>query len=998
VKAVEPLEPRTLLTAGAPDPAFHTGITSIPDSGDDYASAVVALPDGGFLVAGQSDGPLAHGLAAARFRADGTREPLAGEGQVFVGASGLQGKTVSATRADGQIMLAMGTNDGHIVVTRRTAGGYADNSFGVGGTAVLRVSDLAAETQAMAIRRDGRIVLAVFTSADDRSARLVQVTAAGQLDTTFGTAGVATPANASILRDLALLPDGRIVAVGVGDSGGHGILARFDPTGHPDPTLGIGSGVLTDYDSDSFGSLVVLRDGSILVAGEASDTVNGKAAITLRHYRPDQSWTSTEFALRADSSAYVDDMLVQRGGKIVVSGSVARNDAGHARPTRERVLVRFNPDGSVDGTFGTHGRALLPPAPDRYDQPSALASVARGRLVVAGPRDHEALPRDFRAMVLTKDGRPDVGFGDGGEVRADVRTPADAEFTSVAPLPGGKFLALAAVNGNGGRNALALLGYGSDGAPDASFRGGDPVTIDFGAGVQPAYQYIGGRGHVVVNPAGDRIAVVTTLQPDDTNALPLGGVAVFNADGSPDERFGRGGIATLTRDNTWIELNTALFQGHKLLVAGMLGTDVALARFNPDGSLDTTFGDGGISVTSFNSEPGGNGYTTRAVKLAFDASGNIVLAAVDYVPLDLAEDDALALARYTPDGRLDTTFGQGGKIGGHDAPPNYHDRVAALAVQADGRIVVGGSTVASFLQVSDSTMTVHRFNADGSPDGSFGDGGVTAVNVGPFVDELSDLFLQSDGKIVLVGTTANDGPYSDTTHDLALARLDRNGRLDATFGSGGKIVSSFGAVDQAQAAILSGDGRLVVAGSADRQPLLAGYVVTDAAPAIAARVEDRVLKITGTVGDDTIRLRRAGGRILVTDALPSFDPASFSRIEVVGLAGNDVIDGSIATVPLLPDGGDGDDSLLGGASADLLVGGAGNDTLFGGRGNDTLRGGDGNDYLNGGPGGDQLFGDAGNDQLFSLDSARDTIDGGAGFDRAKSDTLDLPQNTEGVLA
>jgi Ca2+-binding RTX toxin-like protein len=140
------------------------------------------------------------------------------------------------------------------------------------------------------------------------------------------------------------------------------------------------------------------------------------------------------------------------------------------------------------------------------------------------------------------------------------------------------------------------------------------------------------------------------------------------------------------------------------------------------------------------------------------------------------------------------------------------------------------------------------------------------------------------------------------------------------------------------------------------------------------------------------------GRLSITGVRATFAPGTFSRVVINALAGDDTLDASASTVPVFLNGGDGNDLLLGGAYADLLLGNAGNDTLFGGRGNDTLRGNDGNDYLNGGPGADQTFGDAGNDQLFSVDNTPDTLDGGAGFDRAKHDPTDLLSNTEAVLA
>jgi Ca2+-binding RTX toxin-like protein len=167
---------------------------------------------------------------------------------------------------------------------------------------------------------------------------------------------------------------------------------------------------------------------------------------------------------------------------------------------------------------------------------------------------------------------------------------------------------------------------------------------------------------------------------------------------------------------------------------------------------------------------------------------------------------------------------------------------------------------------------------------------------------------------------------------------------------------------------------------------------------VAATLANGTLTITGTPAADVIRLQVSAGKLAITGVTQAFPVASFSRITVNALAGNDTVDGSNAPAPVTVDAGVGDDVVLGGQSDDSLLGNDGADTLFGGRGRDTLRGGAGNDYLNAGPGEDSLFGDAGNDQFYSVDGVLDRIDGGAGFDRVKTDFDDLAAAVEAPLA
>lgn len=293
------------------------------------------------------------------------------------------------------------------------------------------------------------------------------------------------------------------------------------------------------------------------------------------------------------------------------------------------------------------------------------------------------------------------------------------------------------------------------------------------------------------------------------------------------------------------------------------------------------------------------------------------------------------------------------------------DVAGAVAVQSDGKIVVagrGGRDEASGLGI-----TLVRYNADGSRDVTFGPShdGTSLIPIGydASADLPTALAIQPDGTILL-----------------------------------GHAQSGYPGLNYGYFTVVP-DGRILAVGTRGSAVVVASVVPGAPASApVTALLSGGVLTIRGTSYDDTLRVRVQNGRLSVTGIRQTFAIGTFSRISVLGLGGDDILDASASPVPVTVDGGAGNDSLLGGASADLLLGGPGNDTLFGGGGSDTLRGGDGNDYLNGGPGADQLFGDAGNDQIFAVDAARDTIDGGAGFDRVKSDLDDVLHNTEGLLA
>jgi uncharacterized delta-60 repeat protein len=318
-------------------------------------------------------------------------------------------------------------------------------------------------------------------------------------------------------------------------------------------------------------------------------------------------------------------------------------------------------------------------------------------------------------------------------------------------------------------------------------------------------------------------------------------------------------------------------------------------------------------------------------------------------------------------------------------------------------------------------MAVVRLRVDGTLDPTFGGGdGKATVDFTPYADSASHLLLQSDGKILIAGRTTLDAPESGPTHtDFALARLTPDGALDTTFGTDGRVRTDFGDPDESvvDAALLT-DGQILAVGNSGPNVGLARYDNDD--PAVRVELVGDTLVITGTPGDDLIRLGRTfDGAVIVQGRGGQYAWFNeFKTITINGLGGDDVLDASALAItngimgfalpiPVTLDGGDGrdtliggpgDESLLGGTGEDSLDGRAGDDTLFAGDAADTLRGGDGNDYLSGGPGRDAIFGDAGNDQIFAVDSAIDMIDGGAGFDRVKSDGDDLLTGTEGLLA
>jgi uncharacterized delta-60 repeat protein len=290
--------------------------------------------------------------------------------------------------------------------------------------------------------------------------------------------------------------------------------------------------------------------------------------------------------------------------------------------------------------------------------------------------------------------------------------------------------------------------------------------------------------------------------------------SVQAAAGDLDPSFGTGGLVTTdfgSRDDFGV--GAAIQPDGKIVVAGNSGVfspfniDFGLARYNPDGSLDATFGSGGTVRSDFGA--------------TVDAAGDVVVQADGKIVAAGISGGNFAVARYSGGGSLDPTFGSGGLA---TADFGAGDQANALILQADGRLVAVGLSADQF--------ALARFNPDGGLDTTFGSGGKVTTDFGSF-DQSFDAAATADGKIVAVGRTGNE---------FALARYNANGSLDSSFGSGGKVITDLGAADQAFAVALDPAGRIVAAGTSSDDFALVRYN-TDGSP-------DTGFGVGGTVKTD----------------------------------------------------------------------------------------------------------------------------------------------------
>ena len=305
----------------------------------------------------------------------------------------------------------------------------------------------------------------------------------------------------------------------------------------------------------------------------------------------------------------------------------------------------------------------------------------------------------------------------------------------------------------------------------------------------------GSGGRRTIDFGGDSGSLLgAALQPD--GRIVLAGrsdlqvaVARLNPSGSLDTTFSGDGKKLFSWGGFSQATSVLVLPNGKILLAGFFGPEggnIQVARLNANGALDNTFGTGGKAPVDF----GGDDF---GLAMARQANGRIVVAGQSRVTGQSGVSSAV-VTRLRASGTLDPDFGVNGRVtlpGGGIA--------RAVLVQPDRQIVVAGNASGSAM------MTVTRLHPNGSSDITFDGDGTATIDFGSLADLAGGAVLQPDGKIVVAGSTQDD-------EDVAIARLNANGSPDATFGAAGKATVDFGSATFGYAVALQPNGRIVVAG------------------------------------------------------------------------------------------------------------------------------------------------------------------------------------------
>ena len=798
--------------------------------------------------------------------------------------------TAMQVQPDGKIVAALRNSPGvqrsSVGLVRYNSDGSRDTSFGDAQNGLVNTRGLNVET--LALLPNGNIIAAGYIN---NQFGLQRYNSDGTIDTSFGLLGTAsaemlTDEKISKIRDIAVAPDGSIIAAGyTGTYTAEGnrdvAIARFANTLYPltvwEETLTVqdlGGGDFGCRNSeadavDKCSTTATLSDASftyedIDYSVRSFAYTSGSLAISLDKDIP-AAFRNLVLAVDNIEFPLTSADFVLRG--IFVPMSIQRTLAALRPPAGGKVNLRLYYDGDwagdLDQTFGNRG-LVAPSVPGAAAEANAVAVQSDGKTVLAGYA-HNGTDRDFALVRLNVDGSLDTGFGDEGRVVTAIGSGND-EARAVAidseeriVVAGNAFVA---------NRDFAVARYLPSGELDATFSDDGMATTNFGANDDVYAVLVDSEDNIVVaGQAGLDFGVLRYTEAGELDAT-------FSTDGMHTEDVGGTDGA-----------RAAAFVGEKILLGGFATnnngtpavttddhTDMALLQLTAGGAPDTDFSTDGMHTVNLSAtarpNDGINSLTiqgdNKIIAVGYTGVGNKTLAIARFTAAgaldttfggDLNSDStpdgfttsalrgefhaafvnsngsivavgasagATVLARYTAAGAADTTFGSSSNILVTTSLAGF---AQAAALRHSGGIVTGGYVTNS----ANREFVAAAFNLDGSADTTFGVAGVTATRFGAGNTriEANAVALQDDGKAVLAGY-AN----SLTGRDFALMRLNSDGSLDTTFGDGGWVTTPIGtSTSEARAVAVDSDDRIVVAGTAtgtNRDFAVARYLPTGA--------------------------------------------------------------------------------------------------------------------------------------------------------------------------
>jgi len=561
-----------------------------------------------------------------------------------------------------------------------------------------------------------------------------------------------------------------------------------------------------------------------------------------------------------DTNAKANAVVTQPDGKIIVGGSAysANPKNLYRTDTNNAVLIRYNNDGTTDSTFGNEGivsynynvvynsneintgvsklvlqpdgkiLALIGGAASlffvRFNTNgsvdtsfgnngtlifttvfSSFAIQPDSKIITAYKQDHynsfgQVDSSYFRTERYNQDGTLDNTFGTNGTITTDFGFGYNAAF-AITLQPDGKVI----VAGNSYNDKFAIARYTTNGDLDTTFDGDGKVITSLGIGLKSYVKYLSVQADGKIIVAGGSY---TSMFPQEY----FFSIARYNTNGSLDTSFDDDGIVNNPFDDasgTYINFNTIIQQPDgKFLVTTETGNsfEFVVRRYNASGSDDTSFGNNGKSELLIQD-------VNTALGIALQPDQKIIVVGHSYAFTPFLGNE-FNVVRYLENGVPDISFDNDGIIASKFDSSN--DLCAKLLIQPnDKTITIGTRKTVTMSTLAKEIIVMSRTNTDGSLDTTFGTDGKVASDLGQDYCIIKNAALQQDGKILVSCETITIG---NSFYEYFLIRYNNDGSLDTTFGDNGKTM-----LGNLTAILPLSDGKIIIASQvfdAQDNPLL----------------------------------------------------------------------------------------------------------------------------------------------------------------------------------
>jgi|GEM_PF-1320719 len=665
-------------------------------------------------------------------------------------------------------------------------------------------------------------------------ATLGKAQTAGTFNTTFGTNGIASTdisyANNYARKEL-IQSDGKIIIIGYNGNAG-GLITRYNANGTLDTTF---NGTGRQFTDVYFANAALQSDGKILLTDYNSVSRYNSNGTLDTTFGTNGTYS---YSMPSGTSFSINNIAVQSDGKIVLSAyeDLYLNNVSNVN----FAALRLNSNGTIDTTF--NGTGKISKDINKSDNAESVAIQTDGKIILAGTTTTTTGNQFYTAVRFNSNGSIDSTFGSAGVV-AGNNTLAGYLSGGIALQSDGKII-LAGNSSFGGTKTVRL---NTNGILDTTFNGTGAVTTNFAVYVDTAESVaIQTDGKIVVtgskydatahtseyyvlryntngtldttfNSTGVVLASIDKTKPNtaadvkiqsDDKIVVCGtsyvgsyediAIIRLNTNGTLDNTFNGTGKVTsgFLKSGSDVIQKLAVQSDGKILAAGYTSSNnISLARYNANGTLDTSFSAKGYVTNNFQHTYFGNSFNSLAVLSQTDGK---VLVVGDYYS-STSNNQEIFVRRYNASGTVDATFGTSGMASlGINANWTFSN---AAILQTDGKIMIVGSSYVG----TDNVFTLVRFNTNGTLDTTFNGTGFlnTTISVS---STGNSILLQPDGKILVGGWITNGAD-----RDLLLMRYNSNGTLDSTFNGNGKVTQGVGTGnDEILKLALQADGKIAV--------------------------------------------------------------------------------------------------------------------------------------------------------------------------------------------